>query len=78
MTLEALKEVIAELAEDERHSLAVWLNQLDYDAWDREMLRDFSPGGRGAHMLEKVKADITSGKFRPIEQLCAERKQQRQ
>jgi hypothetical protein len=46
MTVEAIKEAIAGLPEDERHSLAVWLNELDYDEWDRQMVKDFSLASR--------------------------------
>jgi len=31
------------------------------------MAEDFSPGGHGAHLLDKVKAEIAVGKFRPVE-----------
>jgi hypothetical protein len=36
------------------------------DEWDRQMARDFAPGGRGVHVIEKVKADIRDGKFRAM------------
>jgi hypothetical protein len=36
------------------------------DEWDRQMALDFAPGGRGVHVIEKVKADIRAGKFRPM------------
>ena len=75
MTVQALKEVIVGLPEEERRSLALWLNGLDCDDWDKEMAQDFSPGGRGAHLVEKVKADVAAGKFRPVEEFCAERQQ---
>jgi len=58
MTVEAIKEAIAGLPEDDRHSLAVWLNDLDYDGWDRQMVSDFSPGGRGKAWAERVKRRI--------------------
>jgi len=77
MTVEAIKEAIAGLREDERYSLAAWIQELDYDAWDRQMIKDFSAGGRGADMVEKIKADIAAGKFRPVDDLCAERKPKR-
>lgn len=77
MTVEAIKAVIAELPEDERHSLAAWLNQFEYDEWDKQIAEDFSPGGRGMAWGETVKADIAAGKFRPVEKFCAERKNQR-
>jgi len=47
---------------------------LEYDDWDKEMVRDFSPGGRGYRLVEKVKRDIAAGKFRPIEEGLAERR----
>ena len=77
MTVEAIKAAIAELPEDERHSLALWLNELDYDEWDQEMVKDFSAGGRGYHLVEKVKRDIAEGKARPTEAGFAARRKSR-
>jgi hypothetical protein len=37
MTVEAIKAAITQLPEDERRSLAAWLNELDYDEWEKEM-----------------------------------------
>jgi hypothetical protein len=74
MTVEAIKEAIAGLPEEERHSLAVWLNEMDYDEWDKEMVNDFSPGGRGYHLVEKVKRDIAEGEARPMEEGFAARR----
>ena len=68
MTVEALKVAIAELPEGERHSLAAWLNELEFDAWDQQMARDFSPGGRGADVAERVKRDIAAGKAQPLDE----------
>ena len=78
MTVEAIKEAIAELPEDQRHYLAVWLNELDYDDWDKEMVRDFSPGGRGMALAEKVKRKIAEGKSRPLEEGLAQAKARRE
>ncbi len=77
MAVGSLKESIMGLPEAERHSLGVWLNGLDYDDWDKQMARDFSAGGTGEHLLEKVKADIAAGKFRPIEEFCVEQQHKR-
>ena len=68
--MDLLKEEIVALSDEERQSLVVWLNGLDNDAWDYEMARDFSPGGRGERLLDKVKADIAAGKFRRVEEFC--------
>lgn len=56
------------LPEGERDSLAAWLNELDYDSWDREMAADFPPGGRGMALVEKVKREIAGGKALPFEE----------
>ena len=74
MTVEAIQAAIAELPEDERHFLAVWLNELDYDDWDKQMVKDFSPGGRGSRLVERVKRDIAEGKARAMEEGFAERR----
>ena len=73
MTVDALKQAIVELPEEQRHALSAWLSELDYDSWDRQMAEDFSDGGRGAHLVERIKADIAAGIFRPVQELCAER-----
>ena len=66
MTVEAIKEAIASLPEQERASLAAWMIEQDYDEWDTQMARDFSPGGRGHQILDKVNRDINEGKFSPL------------
>ena len=58
MTIEALKNAITVLPQDAQAALAAWLNLQTMDAWDREMQSDFSPGGRGHHLVEKVKSQI--------------------
>lgn len=68
MTIEAIKEAINKLPDDDKVTLAAWLNLQNADDWDREMQRDFSPGGRGQHLVAKVKADVRDGKFRPMSQ----------
>jgi len=73
MTVDAIKDAIAGLPEEDRHSLAAWLNELDYDAWDRQMVKDFTSGGRGAAWAERVKRQIDEGKASPMDQGFAER-----
>jgi hypothetical protein len=58
MTVDAIKAAISDLTEDERDSLTTWLNELDYDEWDKEMVKDFSPGGRGYHLVEKAREGL--------------------
>lgn len=68
MTVEAIKEAITGLPDNERHSLAVWLNELDYDDWDRQMVSDFSPSGRGVELVAKIKSEIARGEAAPFEE----------
>src|SRR5947209_2897267 len=56
MGVEAIKEAIAHLSGQERQQLAQWFLELEEDEWDRQMERDLSPGGRGAHLLRKLKS----------------------
>lgn len=78
MTVEAIKEEIAHLSEQERKQLSDWLEELEEQAWDREMERDFSPGGRGEHLLAEVEAAIDAGRTKPLEEVLAEAKARRE
>ena len=78
MTLEAIKDAIAHLSEPERKHLADWFEDLEEDAWDRQIEKDFAPGGRGAHLLEEVKADIAAGRTKPMHEFLAEAKARRE
>lgn len=51
---------------EERHSLVSWLNELEYDAWDKQMVQDFSPGGRGMSLIDKVKREIADDRPLPL------------
>ena len=66
MTVEAIKEAIASLSEQDRASLAAWMIEQDYDEWDLRMARDFSTGGRGHQIVEQVNREINEGKFTPL------------
>lgn len=68
MSVDAIKEAIAALPPEERQALVSWLNELEYDAWDKQMVRDFSPGGRGMALVERVKREITDGKTASLQE----------
>ena len=68
MTVEAIKAAIEQLSESERRKLADWITELEEQVWDAEMERDFSPGGRGHHLVEKINQEIDSAKFAPLEE----------
>ena len=68
MTVEAIKDAIQQLPEAERTSLVAWLNEMEYDEWDKEMVKDFSPDGRGMQWVKEAKREVAEGKSRPIEE----------
>jgi hypothetical protein len=73
MTLEGIKQAIAELPKGEMTSLVVWLKERDAEAWDKQIEDDFSEGGPGMAMLEKWDAEIKAGKSMPLEEFLAQR-----
>lgn len=61
MTVEAIKDALTALPKMSVIHMALWLNELDYDEWDREMARDFSAGGRGMPWAQRLKWEIAEG-----------------
>ena len=72
MNVEAIKDAITSLSEDDRHSLAAWLNENEYDAWDKQMVADFSEGGRRSALVERVKRQVAEGQSRPMQEAFAD------
>ena len=54
-----------------------WFEELEERAWDDEIERDFSPGGRGMPLLAELEQDIADGKTRPLEVVCGERRKRK-
>jgi Arc/MetJ-type ribon-helix-helix transcriptional regulator len=77
MTVDAIKDAIAQLPEQDRRQLTHWLEEMEEQAWDRQMEQDFAPGGRGAHLLEKVDRQIDTGNFPSLEEGLRQRREQR-
>jgi hypothetical protein len=77
MTVEALKGEIGHLSEIERKQLLDWLEEQEEEAWDREIERDFAPGGRGERIVVEVEADIAAGRTKPLRDVLAEAKARR-
>ncbi len=68
MTLEAIKEAITHLPEEERRQLAGSFEGMEVAAWDEEMKRDFAPGGPGERMAKEIQREISKGEARPLEE----------
>jgi hypothetical protein len=77
MTVESIKEAIAELPAEQKTSLAAWLLQQDMGEWDKQIEEDFSPGGRGMALLEEAEADVQAGRVKPMDEFLAEAKVRR-
>ncbi len=77
MTVESIKQAIADLPPDQKTSLAAWLVRQDMDDWDRQIEGDFSSGGAGMALLEEAEADIQEGRILPMDELLAEVKARR-
>jgi hypothetical protein len=72
MTLDSIKQVIAELSEAEKTSLVAWLNEQDAKVWDMQLESDFSEGGAGMVLLEGWDAEIKAGGSIPVEEFLAQ------
>jgi hypothetical protein len=68
MELAEIQRAIETLPKDQQDALVAWLSARDQAEWDGQIERDFSPGGAGNALLDEMKADARSGKFRPFEQ----------
>ena len=77
MTVADIKAAIAQLPEPELLKLADWLDEMRNRAWDAEMERDFSSGGRGIRLLEEAEEDLRAGRVKPMEEFLAEAKARR-
>ena len=76
--VDAIRDAISRLPKDDKVSLFAWLSLETTDAWDRQMHRDFAPGGRGAKFQKRVKAEIAEaareGSLRPLSEGFAQRR----
>lgn len=78
MTLDAIKDAIELLPPEEQTTLASWLSERDWNAWDMQIERDFSPSGRGTALLAELEQEIAEGRTHPMEEGFAKRRKSRQ
>jgi hypothetical protein len=77
MTVEAIKDAIVQLSGGERQELADWFDHLQEDEWDRQIEKDFAPGGRGTRLLEGIEREIDAGNFTPLDEGLRKRRERR-
>ena len=63
MSLSEIEKAVDELPPNELAKLAAYVARRDKLAWDRELEKDFSPGGKHEKALEKIDAEIDAGNF---------------
>ncbi|MGA7878922.1 MAG: hypothetical protein WCA08_24900 [Desulfoferrobacter sp.] len=66
-TIEQIQKAILSLPGHERTSLLDWLLKMDDLIWDKEIERDFSAGGPGTLLLDRIKKDFKAGRCRKWE-----------
>ena len=74
MKLQAIKEAIQHLPEEERRELVGWFETMEEAVWDQEIKRDFAPGGRGEPLLKEIRREISEGKASPLEEGLTKRR----
>lgn len=66
MSLAEIKTAVKELSPVELAELAAFIREQDGQAWDGEIERDFSPGGKHHGRLTEIDAAIDSGDLKPL------------
>ena len=66
MSLAEIKDAVTELTPQELAELAAFIQAQDSLAWDREIEKDFSPGGKHHALLAEIDAEIDAGDATPL------------
>ncbi len=69
MNMTELQHAIKLLPAVQQASLAAWLSERVRRQWDVEIEQDFSPGGPGIALLDRVRAQVGRGESKPIAEI---------
>jgi hypothetical protein len=64
--LTQIQHAIVQLPPEEQAALAAWLADRDRARWDEQIERDFSPGGAGMELLDRVKQRVRDNLSQPL------------
>ena len=67
-----IAEQVKALPENELNEFLSWLAEYEMghsDEWDKEIERDFRNGGPLSPVLKRVRADIASGRTKPLDKV---------
>ncbi len=65
MSVQELKEAITKLEPEELSELERWIADYRFARWDEQLEEDVR-AGRLDHMLDEVRADIKTGRIKPL------------
>jgi len=60
-TVQEIQTAIEKLSLSERGQIAKWFNGWEGDDWDKQMAKDFDPGGHYEHIPDRVNDEIKRG-----------------
>ena len=66
MSLAEIEEAVDKLPPKDLAKLAAHIARRNKLAWDKEIEKDFSPGGKHEKTLEEIDAEIDAGNFTPL------------
>jgi hypothetical protein len=66
MNLTEIQHAIEALPAEQQASLADWLSERDRRQWDLELEQDFSPGGAGMALLDRIQVEVDRGESKPM------------
>lgn len=67
-TIEEIEAAIRTLPSDDQYRLAQRIQDVLWEAWDRQIEED-AKAGRLDHMLAEVDADIAAGRVKPLDEI---------
>jgi hypothetical protein len=66
MSLNEIQQAIEALPAEQQARLVAWLSERDRRQWDLDLAQDFSPGGAGMPVLDRVRTQVASGESKPM------------
>ncbi len=67
-TVEEIEAAVRKLSAEEQYRLARRLQDVLWEAWDRQIEED-ARSGRLDHILAEVEADIAAGRTKPLDEI---------
>jgi hypothetical protein len=66
MDIREIQIAIEGLPTEQQRTLLDWLAERDFERWDTQIEKDFSEGGGGMELLDRVKRQVGQGHSAPM------------